>query len=199
MKYSKIISSGVLLAIIGVVLFSAKAVIVKMAYRYDISSEHLLLFRMAFSLPFYLVIASFNRPTKPKEIKKVDYLWILFFGFVGYYLASYFDFIGLQYIKAGLERIILFIYPTLVIIISRIFLKKTITKKQLLAIFITYIGVVITFWGELQLGAPNIVVGSVLIFLSALTYATYLVGSGWLIPKLGVITFTSYAMIISSL
>ncbi|GAA3511377.1 DMT family transporter [Aquimarina addita] len=190
---------GVSLAIIGIVLFSAKAVMVKMAYTYNISSEHLLLFRMSFSLPFYVLISFFNKPSKPASIKKTDYLWIIFFGFIGYYLASYFDFLGLQYIKAGLERIILFVYPTLVLIISRIFLKKIITKKQLIAILITYIGVVITFWGELQVNVPNVELGILLIFLSALTYATYLVGSGWLIPKFGVVTFTSYAMIVSCL
>ncbi|WP_299252153.1 DMT family transporter [uncultured Aquimarina sp.] len=199
MQKSKQISLGIILAVIGVVLFSAKAVMVKMAYKYHISSEHLLLFRMAFSLPFYFVIATLNKPSNPEKIRKVDYLWIIFFGFVGYYLASYFDFLGLQYIKAGLERIILFVYPTLVIVISRIFLKNKITKQQLVAIIITYIGVVITFWQELQLDTSNLISGVSLIFLSALTYATYLVGSGWLIPKFGAIAFTSYAMIVSSL
>lgn len=199
MKNSKLLPSGVVLAIIGVVLFSAKAVMVKMAYRYHISSEHLLLFRMLFSLPFYVGILFFSKTPNTTSIKKLDYVWLLFFGFVGYYLASYFDFLGLQYIKAGLERIILFIYPTLVIIISSVFLKKKITKQQLLAIVITYIGIVITFWGELQIDVTTLGVGVFLIFLSALTYATYLVGSGWLIPKFGVVTFTSYAMIVSSL
>ncbi|AXT49951.1 DMT family transporter [Aquimarina sp. BL5] len=199
MQKSKQISIGIIVAVIGVVLFSAKAVMVKLAYKYDITSEHLLLFRMSFSLPFYFAIAIFNKPSNPEKIRKIDYLWIIFFGFVGYYLASYFDFLGLQYIKAGLERIILFVYPTLVIIISRIFLKDKITKQQLVAIIITYIGVVITFWQELQLETSNLILGGSLIFLSALTYATYLVGSGWLIPKFGVISFTSYAMIVSSL
>lgn len=198
MQKSKQVSIGIILAIIGVVLFSAKAVMVKMAYKYEISSEHLLLFRMSFSLPVYLVIAMLTRTANPEKIKKSDYIWILFFGFVGYYLASYFDFLGLQYIKAGLERIILFIYPTLVLVISRIFLKKKISKKQLVAIGITYVGVIITFWQELQLDTPNIHLGVFLIFLSALTYAIYLVGSGWLIPKFGVVVFTSYAMIVSS-
>ncbi|MDY8135620.1 DMT family transporter [Aquimarina sp. 2201CG5-10] len=199
MKYSKTLSSGVVLAILGVVLFSAKAVLVKLAYQYDISSEHLLLFRMLFSLPFYMIIAFMSTPTSPEKIETKDYLWILFFGFVGYYLASYFDFLGLQYIKAGLERIILFIYPTLVIILSKLFFKKTITKRQLIVILLTYIGVIVTFWGELQLDSDYLELGVFLIFLSALTYATYLVGSGWLIPKFGVVTFTSYAMIVSSL
>jgi len=199
MQQSKRISLGVTLAIIGVVLFSAKAVLVKMAYAYSISSEHLLLFRMLFALPFYVVIAIFKKPSKPEHIKKTDYLWIVFFGFVGYYLASYFDFLGLQFIKAGLERVILFVYPTLVLVISKIFFKKTITRQQLLAIGITYMGILIIFWQEFQLEAPNLILGVLLIFLSALTYAIYLVGSGWLIPKFGAVTFTSYAMIVSSL
>ncbi len=192
-------TAGILIAIAGIVLFSAKAVMVKMAYRYDISSEHLLLFRMGFSLPFYILIAIFSKRSTTYTMRTKDYLWLVFFGVIGYYMASYFDFLGLQYIKAGLERIILFIYPTLVVLISRIFLKKKITQQQSLAIVITYIGVIITFWGELQLDASDMVLGAFLIFLSAVTYASYLVGSGWLIPKLGVVTFTSYAMIIASL
>ncbi|PKV51062.1 EamA domain-containing membrane protein RarD [Aquimarina sp. MAR_2010_214] len=199
MQNTKLSTYGIALAIIGIILFSAKAVLVKLAYKFDISSEHLLLFRMLFSLPIYVLLAFFNKPKDKEKIKNVDYLWVLFFGFVGYYLASYFDFLGLQYIKAGLERIILFIYPTLVIIISRIFLKNIITKRQLLAILLTYIGVIITFWGEFQIETTHMALGGFLIFLSALTYAIYLVGSGWLIPKFGVVTFTSYAMIVSSL
>lgn len=199
MKNTRLSSQGIILAIIGVVLFSAKAVLVKLAYKYDISSEHLLLFRMLFSLPIYLVFAVYKKPLQAQKNKNSDYLWILFFGFAGYYLASYFDFLGLQYIKAGLERIILFTYPTLVIIISWIFLKKRITNKQLYAIIIAYIGVVITFWGELQIDNTHTILGISFIFLSAFMYAAYLVGSGWLIPKFGVITFTSYAMIVSCL
>ncbi len=199
MQNTKVSSYGIILAIVGIVLFSAKAVLVKLAYRYEISSEHLLLFRMLFSLPFYVTVVLFSKPAAKENIKTKDYVWILFFGFVGYYLASYFDFLGLQYIKAGLERIILFLYPTLVIIISRIFLKNIITRQQIFAIILTYLGVLITFWGEFQLDTTHLFLGVFLIFLSALTYATYLVGSGWLIPKFGVITFTSYAMIVSSL
>jgi drug/metabolite transporter (DMT)-like permease len=93
----------------------------------------------------------------------------------------------------------LFIYPTLVIFISKIFLKKSISLKQFIAIIITYFGVVITFWGELQFQSDHLLLGGALIFLSALTYASYIVGSGWLIPKFGVKIFTSYAMIVSSI
>ena len=199
MQLSQIKNSGVFIAIIGIVLFSAKAIMVKLAYQYEVSSIHLLLFRMLFSLPFYMIIAFYYKPQFLDKIKKKDYLWVVFFGFIGYYLASYFDFLGLQYIKAGLERIILFVYPTLVIIISKIFLKEKISSKQIIAILITYFGVFVTFWGELQYNSETVVLGGFLIFLSALTYASYIVGSGWLIPKFGVTIFTSYAMIVSSI
>jgi drug/metabolite transporter (DMT)-like permease len=191
-------SIGLLFAVLGVVLFSAKAIMVKLAYNYDVDSVTLLLMRMLFALPVYLVIAFKIKPQKANEIKKTDYLALVFFGFVGYYLASFFDFEGLKYIKAGLERIVLFIYPTLVVILSRILLKTKITKLQILAIVITYIGVLIAFSGEVDLSGDLIYKGVSLIFLSALTYAMYLVGSGWLIPKFGVLCFTSYAMIVST-
>ena len=198
MNFLKLKNSGVLIGIVGIVLFSAKAIMVKLAYQYEATAVHLLLFRMLFALPFYLVIAKINKPLYPEKIKKTDYLWIVFFGFIGYYLASYFDFLGLKYIKAGLERIILFVYPTLVILIGKIFLKESISTKQIIAILITYLGVIITFWGELQYNDDHVVLGGILIFLSALTYASYLVGSGWLIPKFGVKAFTSYAMLVST-
>lgn len=199
MKFSKVTNSGVLIAILGIILFSAKAIMVKLAYQYDVSSIHLLLFRMLFSLPFYLGISIISKPLQPSRIKNKDYLWIVFFGFVGYYLASYFDFLGLKYIKAGLERIILFIYPTFVIILSKIIFKKNLSRNQIIAILITYFGVVITFQNEIQLNSDNTVLGIILILLSALTYASYLVGSGWLIPKFGVKLFTSYAMLVSTI
>ena len=199
MNFSKSINSGVLIGIVGIVLFSAKAIMVKLAYQYNVSAVHLLLFRMLFSFPFYLAIAFYVKPQNPENIKRTDYLWIILFGFIGYYLASYFDFIGLIYIKAGLERVILFVYPTLVLVISKLFLKTKISGKQIFAILVTYLGVVITFWGEIQFNNNGVILGGFFIFLSALTYASYLVGSGWLIPKFGVMPFTSYAMIVSTI
>ena len=198
MRFTHIKNSGIFIAILGIVLFSAKAILVKLAYQYEVSSIHLLLFRMLFSLPFYIGISLYYRPSFPDKIRGKDYGWVVFFGFIGYYLASYFDFLGLQYIKAGLERIILFVYPTLVIIISKLFLKEKISSKQILAILITYFGVFVTFWGELQYNDDTVVLGGFFVFLSALTYASYIVGSGWLIPKFGVVVFTAYAMIVSS-
>lgn len=190
---------GIVFAILGIVLFSAKAVMVKLAYTYGVDHLTLLLFRMGFAFPFYLVIALVTRPQPDQQVHGKDYIWLALFGFLGYYLASLFDFMGLQYIKAGLERIILFIYPTIVVILSWIFFKKKLTRPQFLAILITYVGVLITFWDEIGVSGDKVYWGGFLIFLSAFTYAAYLVGSGWLIPKFGVLRFTSFAMLVSTL
>ncbi|WP_373941648.1 DMT family transporter [Polaribacter sejongensis] len=119
------------------------------------------------------------------------------FGVVGYYLASYFDFEGLTYIKASLERIILFVYPTIVILLNRLFFKQPITKFQALAIFLSYLGIIIAFSDEVDVSGNNVYLGGFFVLLSAITYASYLVGSGWLIPKFGVVKFTAYAMLVS--
>ncbi|CAM1368280.1 DMT family transporter [Tenacibaculum xiamenense] len=193
--------SGILWGIIGVIMFSSKAVMVKLAYQYNVTSMHLLLFRMLFSLPFYLGILFYLIKINKKKVnvRTKDYLWLFFFGFIGYYLASYFDFLGLQYINASLERIILFVYPTLVLLINRLFFKKEITKRQIAAIVLTYLGVIIAFGNQDQVFEYEVILGGVLVFLSALTYASYIVGSGWLIPKFGVLMFTSYAMVVSTI
>ena len=169
-----------------------------MAYTYEVDHLTLLLFRMVFALPFYVIIAIVAQPQQDQNIRPKEYLWLLLFGFLGYYLASLFDFMGLQYLKAGLERIILFIYPTIVVLLSWGFFKKKLTRNQFLAILITYLGVLITFWDEIGISGDMVYWGGFLIFMSAFTYAAYLVGSGWLIPKFGVLRFTSYAMIAST-
>ncbi len=187
----------ILIGILGVVMFSAKAVMVKLAYQYEVSAVNLLMFRMLFALPFYVIMLFIYKPSTSQKRTRKDYISLVLFGFLGYYLASFFDFWGLEYIKASIERVILFIYPTIVIVLARIFLRKAITKVQLIAIALTYIGVVIAFWDDFTLQGDTFLIGALLIFLSALTYASYLVGSDWLIPKFGVVTFTSYAMIVS--
>ena len=189
---------GVFLGVLGIVLFSSKAVMVKLAYNYNVDAITMLLLRMLFSFPFYVVIAYLYR-NKNNEIKttKSDYYWVVFFGVVGYYLASYFDFEGLTYIKASLERIILFVYPTIVILLNRLFFKQPITKFQALAIFLSYLGIVIAFSDEVDISGNNVYLGGFFVLLSAITYASYLVGSGWLIPKFGVVKFTAYAMLVS--
>ena len=193
---------GVLLVVIGSICFAGKAVLVRYNYiHYHVDTVSLLALRMLFSAPFYLIFLFFQN-RKQSEVPKLtrnQWLWMLFIGLVGYYLASFFDFWGLSYITASVERLILFIYPTIVVILSAIFLKKTIHKIQYLALFITYMGVAFAFVPDLRMGLQkDLIIGSSLIFLSAVTYAIYLIGSGEMIPKVGALRFTCYAMLIST-
>ncbi|WP_298238172.1 DMT family transporter [uncultured Algibacter sp.] len=198
MQNSKTFIYGVLLGILGIVLFSSKAVMVKLAYKYNIDAISVLLLRMLFSFPFYIgVLVYQSKHDTIIKVTKKDYLWVVFFGIVGYYLASYFDFIGLLYIKASLERIILFVYPTIVLVLNKLFFKKSISFLQCAAILLTYLGIVFAFWDEVAISGLETYIGGAFILLSAITYASYLVGSGWLIPKFGVVKFTTYAMLVS--
>jgi drug/metabolite transporter (DMT)-like permease len=186
-----------LLAVLGVLLFSTKAVFAKLGYSYGTDAITMLVLRMLFALPIYFVIAmSFRRDTNRANGRDLFYLFL--FGFIGYYLASYFDFKGLEFIKASLERLVLFVYPTLVILISLIFRGIKPSHFQILGILVTYVGIGIVFVPEVNLAENNnAIIGGTLVFFSALTYAGYIVGSGWLIPKFGPKRFTSYAMLIS--
>jgi drug/metabolite transporter (DMT)-like permease len=190
---------GAILAIISIFLFSAKAILVKIGYRYDIDPISLLLLRMVFSMPFYLAITWIGlKNPKARSIRRNDYLSVIFLGFIGYYLASYFDFLGLKYITASLERLILFIYPTFVILISAGVLKKKISRNQWLAIVITYFGIIVIFIPDIgKPGNNQVWLGSSLIFMSAFMFAIYIIGSEKIIPKLGSVLFTAMAMSVS--
>lgn len=191
-----------LLVFLGALCFSAKAVFIKLAYRLEIDSISLLALRMLFSLPVFLLVAWWTQRGKnqayPKPTRR-EWWAIVMLGILGYYLASIFDFMGLQYIGASMERLILFIYPTLVLILSAVLLKKPIKKEQYIALTLTYIGVTLAFMGGIKVsGDPRFLLGGGLIFLSALTYAFYLMGSGDLLPRIGTLRFTSYAMTAAS-
>jgi drug/metabolite transporter (DMT)-like permease len=193
---------GALLVVMGSICFAGKAVLVKYNYiHYHVDTVSLLALRMLFSAPFYLIILFFQN-RKQSEVPKLtgkEWIWMLFIGLVGYYLAAFFDFWGLNFITASVERLILFIYPTIVVILSAIFLKTTIHKIQYLALVITYMGVAFAFIPDLRMGMQkDLIIGSGLIFLSSLTYAIYLIGSGEMIPKVGALRFTCYAMLIST-
>jgi len=200
MKSTKSFVFGIILGLIGIILFSSKAVMVKLAYQYHVDAVSILMFRMLFSFPFYLVIAILYRnKNNGVDLVRKDYLWLVFFGIVGYYLSSYFDFVGLIYIKASLERIILFIYPTIVILFNKLFLKQPVSKDQVFAIILTYIGIFIAFGHEVTISGHDAYLGGFFILLCAISYAAYLSGSGWLIPKFGVVKFTAHVMIVSCL
>jgi len=187
-----------LLVFLGAICFSAKAVLVKLAYRYEVDSVSLLTLRMIFSLPAFLLVAwlaSRSRNSRSQPLTSRDWFYILVFGIAGYYLASILDFTGLQYITASMERLILFIYPTLVLVLSALFLGKPIRREQYVALGLTYVGITLAFAQGMSLaGQSDFVKGAIFIFFSALSYATYLIGSGNLLPRLGTWRYTSLAM-----
>ncbi|RYG45170.1 MAG: DMT family transporter [Chitinophagaceae bacterium] len=193
---------GFFLTFVGAVLFSTKAIIVKKAFAdTNIDALTLLTLRMVFSLPFFLIAAYFVS-SKAGNVKMTRKQWlqIIFLGICGYYLSSYFDFTGLQYISAGLERLILFLYPTFVLFINRIYFKQEITKIQRLALLLTYTGIGVAYFNEMQLDTSNpyFFWGSFLIFLCAITYAMYISGSGKVIPFVGAAKFTAYSMLVAT-
>jgi len=190
--------TGFLITFIGSILFSTKAIFVKLAFiNTDVDAVSLLALRMFFAVPFYIGIALFYS-SKAGNIKFTARQWakIIFLGFIGYYLSSLFDFIGLQYISAGLERLILFLYPTFAILLNAAIFKKKINGIQKIALLLTYIGIAIAYFGELKIDSsnPNFFLGTFFIFLCALTFSIYLVGSGRLIPMVGATKFTAYTM-----
>ena len=199
MKNKKVIA--IILALVGAIMFSSKAVMVKLSYEYKIDSLSLLLLRMGFSLPIYITIACINKKTVSNEnLSNKDWGYLIFLGIIGYYFASYLDFVGLQYITASLERLVLFIYPTITTILVAIYFKRKISIYKVIAIVFTYIGIGIAFWGKIQDNIQeDFWLGVFLIFASAITFSIYLVGSEKIIPKFGVQRFTSYCMIVSCL
>ncbi|TGL62010.1 DMT family transporter [Leptospira ognonensis] len=193
--------NGAILVLIGAILFSAKAVVVKLTYQFPLGAVTSLFFRMLFAFPFLVWIA--YREEKKEgatRIERKEWISVISMGIVGYYLASLFDFVGLQYITAGLERIILFVYPTLVVVLSFFFLKTKIHFKEIFSLLLTYTGVGIAYSQDLKVGeTKDVTLGAFFILLSALTYAIYLMGSGKMIPRLGAKRYTAYALAISSL
>jgi drug/metabolite transporter (DMT)-like permease len=183
-------------------LFSTKAIWIKLCFREsNINATGLLTLRMLLSLPFYIIILwTIKRNGKAIQASNKIYLWAIAMGLLGYYLSSLFDFIGLQYISAGIERIILFIYPTLAVLINYWFFKIPIIKRQWWAIMVTYIGIGLAYWSEMKQfqNTELFIFGSFMVLLCGITYAMYLVGTGKLIPKMGATQYTSIAMLSAS-
>jgi drug/metabolite transporter (DMT)-like permease len=191
--------SGIVIALLGAVCFSTKAIFVKLAYRETtVDAVTLLALRMIFSLPFFVVsaIASSRKSDNVKFTGK-QWFYVALVGCLGYYVSSFLDFLGLQYISAGMERLVLFIYPTLVLLMSSLVFKSKVTRMQWMAVAITYVGLMIAFFSEVTFGKTQenqFYLGAGLIFACAVTYAMYIVGSGQLIPVVGAAKFNSYAM-----
>jgi drug/metabolite transporter (DMT)-like permease len=196
---NKTLLQGFLISFLGAIIFSTKAILVKLAFRNTHTDGlTLLMLRMLLSLPFYLVIALWSgRKTGNVRMHPRQWVWVVVLGLVGYYLSSFFDFIGLQYISAGLERLILFLYPSFSVLINSVVFRQKLSRAQFWALVLTYAGIGIAYFGELKIdaGNPNFYWGSFLVFLCAVSYACYLSGTGKVIPVLGAAKFTTYSML----
>jgi drug/metabolite transporter (DMT)-like permease len=188
---------GLGIGIAGAILFSAKAIVAKLIYRYHVDAVTLLAFRMLFSLPFFAGVAIWQSATSaPLSGRERVYITVL--GLIGYYLSSFLDFLGLQYISAGLERLILFLTPSFVLLISVLFLKKTISRLEWMALCTAYSGTVLVFLHDVRLGGSNVTLGSAFVLASALCYAGYLLLSGELVRRVGALRLVAYAMCVST-
>jgi drug/metabolite transporter (DMT)-like permease len=199
----KNIALGMLLAALGAIAFSGKAIIVKLAYRYQVDAVTLIMYRMLFALPLFMGMAWWGTYRQAGggrvALTRRDCVGIVGLGFSGYYLASFLDFAGLQYISASLERLILYITPTLVMGLGWILYGRRIQRGQIWGMVISYLGVLLVFGHEVRLDGRDVALGALLVFLSAMSYATYLSYSGELVQRLGSLRLVGMATTVACL
>ena len=186
------LTTGLFLAAAGSIAFSGKAIIVKLAYRHGVDAITLLMLRMLFALPLFVLMAWWAGRGKA-ALTRQDAIGILGLGFIGYYLSSFLDFWGLEYVSASFERLILYLNPTLVLLLGWVIYKRRIVRRQALAMAVSYAGVLLVFGHELSLTGPHVLVGTALVLSSALTYALYLTYSGQLVKRLGSLRLAGWA------
>jgi drug/metabolite transporter (DMT)-like permease len=201
---SKRFATGLILAIVGSIAFSGKAIIVKLAYRYGVDAVTLIMYRMLFALPIFAVMAWWSSRGKEALTCK-DWLGILGLGFSGYYLASFLDFAGLAYISAALERLILYLNPTLVLILGWLLYQKRMMARQIGAMALSYAGILLVFGHEIMVQPAlstvggNTALGALLVFGSAVSYAIYLSYSGEMVKRLGSLRLVGLATTVACL
>jgi drug/metabolite transporter (DMT)-like permease len=199
--------TGCLFVLFGALGFSAKAVLIKLAYGYSqqLDAITLMVLRMAISLPFFLAVAlwSANGSAQTKDaprLNRQDWLMILGLGILGYYVASLLDFAGLQYISAGLERLILFLYPTFVVLFTAAMQRRAINRHQALALALSYAGMILVFVDNMAaMASSGLLLGSLLVLCSAIAFAFFLMGSGMMVKRIGSARFTAYSMTVACL
>jgi len=194
----KNIVPGLVLATLGAIAFSGKAIIVKLAYRHGVDAVTLIMYRMLFALPIFALMAWWASRGKP-ALSRHDIWGVLGLGFTGYYLASFLDFAGLAYISASLERLILYLNPTLVLLLGLVLYKRHIGRRQALGMAISYCGVLFVFGQEIKLEGADAALGALLVFLSAVSYAIYLNFSGELVKRLGSLRLVGLATTVACL
>ena len=189
------LAAGLLLAIGGVVFFSLRPIFIKLAYAWVTDPVTLLALRMVFSVPFFIAAAFWVRSgTEHRPLAGREFAAVVALGILSYYGASFLDFLALQYIPAGLGRLLLFTYPTIVVILSALLLRKRVTAREIAALALTYAGLALVFAHALDGEQKNFWLGATLAFASSLCYALYLVAGAEVITRVGSVRFTAYAM-----
>ena len=187
---------------IGILGFSFKAILIKLAYSWDpVDPVTLLALRMIYSMPFFAAMAWWaSKSPETRPMRRPDWLVLLWLGFIGYYLASLLDFVGLRYISASLERLVQFLYPTMVVLLSVALLKKRVGGRIWIALALSYAGILLVFQHDLRMVSDigGFWLGTALVFASAFCYALYLVGAGPVIARLGSLRFIAWAMLTSA-
>ncbi len=189
------------LVLLGALGFSAKAIIVKLAYvaNAEVDAITLMALRMLFALPFFLLVAVWhNKKTPALPLDKKQWGVVIVLGLMGYYLASYLDFIGLQYISAGLERVIIFLYPTFVVLFSALVYRRRITARVGIALGLSYIGTMLVFIEHLSVASSGLLLGSGMVLGSAIIFSWFVMGSGVMTQRIGAARFTAYTMTVAS-
>ena len=184
--------TGLLLAGAGAVAFSGKAIIVKLSYRYGVDAVTVIMYRMLFAMPLFLALAWWSGRSRPSLTAR-DWRTLCGLGFSGYYLASFLDFAGLQYVGASLERLILYLNPTIVLLVSLALFRRRVARAQWLALGVSYVGVLLVFGHDVTVSGAHVVLGTALVFGSAVSYALYLVFSGEAVQRLGALRITGVA------
>lgn len=191
---------GVGFALLAAVGFSAKAILVKLAYLHSVDAVTLLTLRMMFAVPFFIGVAVWAKRQHAEPLNAHDRLLVLGLGLIGYYCSSYLDFLGLQYISAGLERLILFLYPTMTVILAAVIYKQSVGRQVIAAMVLSYAGIALVFLHDVGMNqGSDVLKGAALVFASTLSYSIYLVGAGHAIARIGAIRFTAYAMMVASI
>jgi drug/metabolite transporter (DMT)-like permease len=188
---------GLSIAVVGAVFFSAKAIVAKLLYREGIDAVTLIALRMLLAAPFFLLIALYTFKRQPR-VSRQDTGRIVLLGLLGYYLSSFLDFLGLQYISAGLERLILFLTPSFVLLITVFVMKRHVTAREWISLAVAYAGIVLVFWHDVRAGGEQVVLGAALVFGAALSHAVYLIMSGEMVQRLGSLRLVSLAMLVST-
>lgn len=189
---------GIVFATVGVLAFSFRPILIKLSYgAHPVSPVTLLFLRMALSLPFFVAIAWWLRSQQPRLAPR-DWAAVAGLGFIGYYAASFLDFIGLQWVGAGVGRLILYLFPTLVVLLSFLFLRKTPAWRELVALGVSYAGIALVLSNQIAAEGRLFALGAALVFASALCYAVYLVAGSQMVKRVGSMRFTAYSTIVAT-